>query len=63
MQVLASDKPLISYGLERGSLLELEPIELAVPRALPWGSPPLSSPEHRLVRALVPHVSQSCRMV
>ena len=51
MQVLASDKPLISYGLGRGSMLELEPIEPAVPRALPWGSPPLSSPEHRLVHA------------
>ncbi|KAK9796685.1 hypothetical protein WJX73_009691 [Symbiochloris irregularis] len=47
-QVLSSDRPLASYGLGRGSFLDLHPIEMPMSRALPWGSPPLSSPDHGL---------------
>ena len=52
MQVLKSSRPLASYGVGGGSLLQLQPMEPQLPRQLPWGSPPLSSPEHQLVRQL-----------
>ena len=64
-QVLQSGKPLAEYGLGRGSsaLLDLVPFPaspapvLEPARGLPSASPVLSSPEHGLVRPLLPLVS------
>ena len=51
-KVLSSSKPLASYGVEKGSVLELIPVE--VPQSeLPDSSPLLSSPEHELVQTSV----------
>jgi hypothetical protein len=48
-QVL-SGKSLAEYGVQKGSVLELVPYEPFPQESLPVGSPPLSSPEHELVR-------------
>lgn len=46
---LCATKSLASYGVKRGSVLELVPIEPADTIEMPGGSPMLSSPEHELV--------------
>ena len=46
---LSASKSLASYGVGRGSVLELVPIEPAEPGNIPSGSPMLSSPQHELV--------------
>jgi hypothetical protein len=45
---LASSKPLVSYGVSKGSVLELVPVAAGM-EELPPFSPPLSSPHHALV--------------
>ncbi|KAK9814552.1 hypothetical protein WJX72_007787 [[Myrmecia] bisecta] len=47
-RVLSSTRPLASFGIQQGSVLELMPVEPPVPSSLPAASPPLSSPEHEL---------------
>lgn len=56
--VLSSSKSLSEYGIQQGAVLELVPVpslssqsswgSQSLPRELPQGSPPLSSPEHEL---------------
>lgn len=46
---LSASKSLASYGVGKGSVLELVPIEPAEPNKIPNGSPMLSSPQHELV--------------
>ena len=46
---LSASKSLASYGVGKGSVLELVPIEPAEPGNVPSGSPVLSSPQHELV--------------
>lgn len=41
-------KPLLQYGIDKGSVLELAPFEPSPPSSLPGTSPKLSSPEHEL---------------
>ena len=49
---LSASKSLASYGITKGSVLELVPVALQEPGAqLPSSSPLLSSPEHELVSA------------
>ena len=51
-----SGRSLAEYGVHKGSVLELVPYEPFVPQPMPEGSPLLSSPDHELVRAALPHV-------
>jgi Ubiquitin family len=53
---LSSSKPLVAYGVSKGSVLELVPIDSASAPELPASSPPLSSPHHALVRPALPVV-------
>lgn len=46
-KVLSSSKPLLQYGIDKGSVLELAPFEPS-PTLTPSSSPMLSSPEHEL---------------
>lgn len=41
-------KPLLQYGIDKGSVLELAPFEPSPPNSTPGTSPKLSSPEHEL---------------
>ena len=46
-KVLSCSKPLLQYGIDKGSVLELAPFEPS-PTLTPSTSPMLSSPEHEL---------------
>eukprot|EP00884_Botryococcus_braunii_P006075 jgi/Botrbrau1/15469/Bobra.43_2s0091.1 len=47
-QKLSSSKPLVAYGVSKGSVLELVPIDASCAPELAASSPPLSSPDHAL---------------
>lgn len=47
-ELLAPGKPLASYGIGKGSVLELIPVEKTGKDGYPDGSPRLSSPKHQL---------------
>lgn len=51
---LGSCKPLVAYGVSKGSVLELVPVDTPAPAPdmLMPETPPLSSPHHALVRGL-----------
>ena len=47
-KVVPCTKPLLQYGIDKGSVLELAPFEPSPPNSTPGTSPKLSSPEHEL---------------